>query len=303
MSNEEWQTGEFRCSLVKKLDEAKGDWGNQMNKDAVEVEKQVFLQAKSNEEYPSFVDGLNLNVKNNAENLGDDPDMKQGQMRARMGGPGASELEQPKRCRYEHDANVTYINNNNRHEAIKEETVFVDVPGTAKEEVPLVVISSDEEEDRKEYLWECIVSDKRRSRFGKIEYYVKWVGGGRRCSSRLQGGTWQPKENLRGTADEAVQRFEEECRRIRMDKMAPHWRRMEEKKEKAREKAKKKEEEREEREARLRRRSHTDETEQDVDNKINCVLGRKLLKRLHQRKSVKKCHVVLKKYVSKTFSG
>jgi len=181
-----------------------------------------------------------------------------------------SQLEQLPHSSNEHGGNVSYINNNNEREAIKEEIVFVAVPGTFKEEV--AVISSDD--DEKEYEVEYI-SDKRIGRSGKIEYLVKWVGYG----STWQSSTWEPKENLRGTADEEVQRFEEkvkECRRMREARS--------EKVKLRKENERRKENDRNEREARLRERSGTDETEHNVDNKINCVLGRKLMEKLHQRK-------------------
>ena len=53
--SQEWQTDAFRGSLVRKLEEAIRDSGNQTNKNAVEMEKQVFQRAKSKEEYLSFV--------------------------------------------------------------------------------------------------------------------------------------------------------------------------------------------------------------------------------------------------------
>ena len=81
--SQEWQTDAFRGSLVRKLEEAIRDSGNPTNKNAVEMERQVFQRAKSKEEYLSFVARLILHVRpqqpGQANNPGDlvQPDMMQ----------------------------------------------------------------------------------------------------------------------------------------------------------------------------------------------------------------------------------
>ena len=84
--SQEWQTDAFRGSLIRKLEEAIRDSGNQTNKIAVAMEKQVFQRAKSKEEYLNFVARLILHVRqqqpspaNNPGDLGQ-PDKMQGQM-------------------------------------------------------------------------------------------------------------------------------------------------------------------------------------------------------------------------------
>jgi len=79
----EWQTEAFRSSLVKKLAEAIRESGNQTNKNAVEMEKQVFLRAKNKEEYLGFVARLILHVRQQPgqqqQQPGQDQDMQPGQ--------------------------------------------------------------------------------------------------------------------------------------------------------------------------------------------------------------------------------
>lgn len=60
---QEWQTEVFRSSLVRKLEEAIRDSGNPPHKPATDMERQVFLRAKTKEEYLSYIARLILHVR------------------------------------------------------------------------------------------------------------------------------------------------------------------------------------------------------------------------------------------------
>merc|ERR1719357_2088994 len=105
---QEWQTEVFRSSLVRKLEEAIRESGNPTQKPAPDMERQVFMRAKTKEEYLSFIARLILHVRQQSSggaqgggsaDLGDlgmnqQPNMQQqqqqqqqqGQMRMMQGG-------------------------------------------------------------------------------------------------------------------------------------------------------------------------------------------------------------------------
>jgi len=60
---QEWQTEVFRSSLVRKLEEAIRESGNPTQKPAPDMERQVFMRAKTKEEYLSFIARLILHVR------------------------------------------------------------------------------------------------------------------------------------------------------------------------------------------------------------------------------------------------
>ena len=59
----QWQTEAFRHSLVRKLEEAIRDSGNSTDRNAVELERQVFSRANTKEEYLGYVARLILHVR------------------------------------------------------------------------------------------------------------------------------------------------------------------------------------------------------------------------------------------------
>ena len=79
-----WQSEAFRSSLIRKLEEAIRETGNPNQRNAADLERQVFERANSKEEYLSFVARLILHVKQQASGGGQP---QQGQ-----GGPGAGEI-------------------------------------------------------------------------------------------------------------------------------------------------------------------------------------------------------------------
>jgi len=84
---QEWQTDVFRSSLVRKLEEAIRDSGNQTEKNAVDLEKQVFHRAKSKEEYLGYVARLILHVRQQSGGQSQGVGGDVGDMMG-MGGPG-----------------------------------------------------------------------------------------------------------------------------------------------------------------------------------------------------------------------
>ena len=60
---QDWQTDAYRGSLVRKLDEAIRDSGNQTNKTDAEMEKLGFQMAKSKDEYLRFMFRFILKIR------------------------------------------------------------------------------------------------------------------------------------------------------------------------------------------------------------------------------------------------
>ena len=82
----QWQTEAFRHSLVRKLEEAIRDSGNSTDRNAVDLERQVFSRANTKEEYLGYVARLILHVRQQSN--GQQGDMIGGAMRQGGGGGG-----------------------------------------------------------------------------------------------------------------------------------------------------------------------------------------------------------------------
>ena len=80
----QWQTEAFRHSLVRKLEEAIRDSGNSTDRNAVDLERQVFSRANTKEEYLGYVARLILHVRQQGE--------REKARRRRVEPPSVSEL-------------------------------------------------------------------------------------------------------------------------------------------------------------------------------------------------------------------
>ena len=65
----QWQTEAFRHSLVRKLEEAIRDSGNSTDRNAVELERQVFIRANTKEQYLGYLARLIVRMRQPQDNL------------------------------------------------------------------------------------------------------------------------------------------------------------------------------------------------------------------------------------------
>ena len=82
VSDTQWQTEAFRSSLIRKLEEAIRETNSQNQRNAVDLERQVFERATSKEEYLSFVARLILHVRQQAS--GGQPQQQQQQQQQHL---------------------------------------------------------------------------------------------------------------------------------------------------------------------------------------------------------------------------
>ena len=68
--SDEWQSEAFRMSMVKKLEEAIQEHGLQGQKDPQTMEQQIFMRAKTGEDYLNCIARFILMIQNQRNNAG-----------------------------------------------------------------------------------------------------------------------------------------------------------------------------------------------------------------------------------------
>ena len=79
--SDEWQSEAFRMSMVKRLEEAIQEHGLQGQKDPQQMEQQIFMRAKTREDYLNCIARFILMIQSQRNNAG-----------GQLGGPVASNM-------------------------------------------------------------------------------------------------------------------------------------------------------------------------------------------------------------------